>query len=340
MKILKQKTNVQSVVMSGKFTVISTFAGCGGSSLGYKWAGFKELLAIDYDKNAVETFKMNFSDVPIWKRDIRTVTSQEILDFCKIKEAELDILDGSPPCQGFSTAGKRQVNDLRNSLFKEFVRLIEDLKPKVFVMENVSGMIKGKMKGMFKEIMKCLKSFNYNVKCKLMNTLYYGVPQSRERLIWLGVRNDLNKEPSFPKPSNKILTIKDVLHDLGDEPNENIDHYWIDESPNGKNTKTYHLANRARQGRKYAGQQKRWIWNKPVGTITKSLVEKPYLRNSGCHPLYTRTFSPLELKRLSSFPDDFKFKKWDAQQRIGNAVMPKFMEAIARNIKENILEKT
>jgi len=83
-------------VVDKKYTVISTFAGCGGSSLGYKWAGFKELLAIDFEKNAVETFKLNF-DCPVWLRDIKTVTSQEILDFCNIEKGELDVLDGSPP---------------------------------------------------------------------------------------------------------------------------------------------------------------------------------------------------------------------------------------------------
>src|SRR3990167_2497045 len=98
-------------------TVISLFSGCGGSSLGYKLAGFKELLAIDFDKNSVETFKLNFPDVPIWQKDIKEVGSQEILDFCKIKKGELDILDGSTPCQGFSMAGSKRVGDDRNSLF-------------------------------------------------------------------------------------------------------------------------------------------------------------------------------------------------------------------------------
>ena len=168
-------------------TVISTFAGGGGSSLGYHWAGFKELLAIDFDKNSCETLKANF-DFPVWERDIKKVTVKEILDFCKIKKGELDILDGSPPCQGFSTAGKRNLNDLRNDLFLDFVRLVEGLNPKVFLMENVSGMIKGGYKGKFNEILKTLKDTGYNVKVKLMNAMWYEVPQSRERLIFIGVR--------------------------------------------------------------------------------------------------------------------------------------------------------
>lgn len=172
-------------------TLISTFAGCGGSSLGYKLAGYKELLAIDFEKNAVETFALNFPEVPVWQKDITKVTGKEILEFCKIKKGELDLFDGSPPCQGFSTAGKRKLTDTRNDLFKDFVRLIIDLQPKVFVMENVSGMMKGGYKGKFNEIVQTLKDTGYNVKVKLMNAMWYEVPQSRERLIFIGIKKDL-----------------------------------------------------------------------------------------------------------------------------------------------------
>lgn len=181
-------------------TLISTFAGTGGSSLGYKWANYKKLLAIEWDKHAVECFKLNFPEVSIWQKDITKVTSQEILDFCKLQIGELDIFDGSPPCQGFSTAGKRQVTDTRNNLFKHYFRLIKEIQPKVFLMENVSGMIKGTMKGKFKEILTVLKSDNYEVKCKLMNSMYYNVPQSRQRLIFIGVRKDFLEVDDCSKP--------------------------------------------------------------------------------------------------------------------------------------------
>jgi len=115
-------------------TVISTFAGCGGSSLGYSMAGFKELLAIEWDNNAVETFKLNFQDVPVYYGDIAKISIDEILEMTGLKPGELDIFDGSPPCQGFSTAGKRIIDDPRNSLFKEYIRLLRGLQPKVFVM--------------------------------------------------------------------------------------------------------------------------------------------------------------------------------------------------------------
>ena len=171
-------------------TFISLFAGCGGSSLGYSMAGYRELLAVEWDDNAVETFKLNFSDVPVYHGDIHDLTVEHCLKLAGINVGELDLLDGSPPCQGFSTAGKRQIDDKRNQLYMEYVRLLRGLQPKVFVMENVSGLVKGKMKLIFADIMKELKASGYTVKCKLLNAMYFHVPQSRQRLIWIGVRND------------------------------------------------------------------------------------------------------------------------------------------------------
>ena len=179
-------------------TVISTFAGAGGSSLGYSMAGFRELLAVEWDNNAVETFKLNFHDVPVYHGDIAKLSVDEILSMTGLQVGELDVFDGSPPCQGFSTAGKRQLDDPRNQLFREYVRLLRGLKPKVFIMENVSGMVKGVMKLVFVEILKELKASGYKVSARLLNAMYFGVPQSRQRMIFVGVREDLGIEPSHP----------------------------------------------------------------------------------------------------------------------------------------------
>ncbi|MAG27201.1 hypothetical protein CMI47_16840 [Candidatus Pacearchaeota archaeon] len=288
--------------MSGKPTVISTFAGCGGSSLGYKWAGFKELLAIEWEKNAVETFKLNFPNVPIWQRDIATVTGQEILDFTGLKKGQLDIFDGSPPCQGFSSAkGKRDVTDQRNNLSFEYIRLINEIQPKVFVMENVPGMMRGKMKGRFVEIMRALKDTGYSVKCKLMNSMYYEVPQSRERLIFIGVKNGT---PEFPEPVKNIITVNSLFDNIIQQNRGQFDKEWI----------TAH---------------------RPCYTITKtsSLLFKEKKGNE-------RRPTINEIKILSSFPKDFIFigsfnEQW---ARIGNSVMPKFMYHIANKIKNDIIK--
>lgn len=317
-------------------TVISTFAGCGGSSLGYSIAGFKELLAVEWEENAAKTFKENFPHVDLYHGDIAKLSIDEILKRTNLKKGELDVFDGSPPCQGFSTAGKRVMEDDRNQLFHEFVRLLEGLKPKVFVMENVSGMIKGKMKILFVEILKTLKECGYTISAKVLNMKYFNVPQSRERIIFIGVRNDLNIKPSHPQPSSlKPFTIYDAIHDLPrDQQIPEVNHEWVDESPSGRNTKTWHFANVAKQGQKYGQQQIRCYWFKPMPTIMKLAL---YLKTGNCHPDETRMFSTRELARCASFPDSFRFFDGQGNARIGNSVPPLFMYAIAKHIRDNIL---
>ena len=316
--------------MEKQFTVISTFAGTGGSSLGYKLAGFRELLALDWEPHAVECFKLNFPEVPCWQKDITRVSAKEILEFCKINPGDLDVFDGSPPCQGFSIAGKRDVADPRNDLFNYYVRLITELQPKVFVMENVSGMIKGTFKGKFNEIMEVLKATTYNVKCKLMNAKYYNVPQSRERLIFIGTRKDLNISPSYPIPNNDIITSKQTLG--------NIKSLGIIKKI--ENRKILERFNKVKPGKNFAMEakinqnyfnMKKMDFKKPILTITKT----PNI----VHPTEKRYLSINECKLLCSFPENWQLgnnfnKAWN---RLGNAVMPNMMRAIAENIRDNIL---
>jgi DNA (cytosine-5)-methyltransferase 1 len=332
MKILQPIRSAQVVDTSGKPTVISTFAGTGGSSLGYHWAGFKELLAIDFDAHAVQCFKLNFPDVPVWHRSVIDVTGDEIMDFCNIKPGELDVFDGSPPCQGFSTAGKREVRDPRNDLFAHYYRLVTELQPKVFVMENVSGMVKGTMKGRFIEIMNVLKTGNYNVKCKLMNAMYYGVPQARQRLIFIGVRKDLNKAPVFPTASNRIVTTKQAIGKL---KREELGFY-----PPITNAFIKSILSKMKAGESGSDHHpkqsyfncKRLYWTRPSQTLTKTF-------SGFIHPIEERHISINEAKLLCSFPIEWKLGAdfHDAWARLGNAVMPKFMQAIAETIKTKIL---
>lgn len=314
-------------------TVISTFAGTGGSSLGYKWAGYKELLAIDWEQHAVECFKANFPEVPIWHKDITKVASQEILEFCNLKVGELDVFDGSPPCQGFSTAGRREVSDPRNDLFQHYWRLVKELQPKVFVMENVSGMVKGTMKGKFIEIMNTLKSDNYIVKCKLMNAMYYGVPQSRQRTIFIGVRKDLNKEPVYPKPSNKVIKVKEAIGFLEESEKANRKEITPCFLEIAKKLKVGESGSKYHPKGSFFGLI-RVHPNYPCNTIIKS---------AGSGLLHYKDnlkfLSVNELKVLCSFPIDWKLgnSRSDAIGRLGNAVMPKFMQHIALCIKDQIL---
>jgi len=301
-------------------------------------AGYREVLAVEWDDNAVNTFRLNF-DVPVYHGDIGKLTVKECLSLASLEKGSLDVLDGSPPCQGFSTAGRRNVEDPRSGLYRQYIRLLKGLKPKVFVMENVSGMVKGVMKLMFVQILKELKAAGYRVKVRRLNAKYYGVPQSRERMIFIGVRKDLGIEPSHPKGQTKPIPVCDAIGDLGNTMDASIDHIWTDESPEGKNHKNWYKAVRARQGELIRGQQKRGIWNKPASTLVTSGPMGPLVGNVGAHPLFTRTYSLLEYKRLASFPDGFKFSgDWGLGfDRIGNSVPPKMMQAIAEHIKNNIL---
>lgn len=314
-----------------KFTVISTFSGCGGSSLGYKLAGGKVLLAVEMDDNAVETYKLNFPETPIYHGDIHQLSVDKCLNICNLKPGELDILDGSPPCQGFSTAGKREFCDPRNQLYNEYIRLLRGLKPKVFIMENVSGLVKGKMKLIFKDILTELKESNYDVKARLMNAKYYNVPQSRQRLIFIGVRGDLNIEPSHPKPQSQPITVKEALKDIEPE--------FIKFS---KNQFVKSIIHKVKPGEKLSDYHPKENYfnyskisnDKPCPTIIKEGFGKFFTEGN-------RYVTINEAKRLASFPDDFKLTGKHGEQwaRIGNSVPPNLMKAIATHINKNILSE-
>jgi DNA (cytosine-5)-methyltransferase 1 len=183
-------------------------------------AGYRELLAVEWDDNAVATFKANFPGVPVYHGDIAKLSVDQALSMSGLKPGELDVFDGSPPCQGFSTAGKRIMDDPRNQLFREYVRLLAGLRPKVFVMENVSGMVKGKMRLIFADILRELKACGYVVSARLLNAMYFGVPQSRERMIFIGVRDDLGIQPTHPGAMTAPATFRQATGDVWDRPGD------------------------------------------------------------------------------------------------------------------------
>lgn len=307
-------------------TVISTFAGAGGSSLGYSMAGFRELLAVEWDDNAVETFRLNFPGVPVYHGDIAKLSVEECLRLAGLTGPEqLDVLDGSPPCQGFSTAGKRNMDDDRNQLFREYVRLLRGLRPKVFVMENVSGMVKGKMKLIFADILRELKASGYKVSARLLNAMYFNVPQSRERLIFIGVREDVGKVPSHPKAESKPVTVREAWDGLSVDASSLqltplYAAYWHQTKPGETLGKL--------------GATKRLAIDRPGNTIVKSEG------NGGLyHPTECRMLAVEEFKRIASYPDAFSFtgarREW--QERIGNSVPPLFMRSIARHVRTELL---
>lgn len=203
--------------------VISTFAGAGGSSLGYRMAGCKVLWASEFIDAAREVYQLNAAPGTIIDgRDIREVDPFEVMRTVGIAPGELDILDGSPPCASFSTAGKREAGwghvkkysdkaQRTDDLFFEYIRFIKAMRPKVFVAENVSGLVKGTAKGYFLEILAAMKACGYRVRAQLLDAQWLGVPQARERIIFIGVRDDLGIEPVHPKPLPYRYSVRDAL---------------------------------------------------------------------------------------------------------------------------------
>lgn len=207
--------------------VATTFAGGGGSSTGYEWAGYEVVWANEFVSAAGDTYHANHPSTILDRRDVRDVLARDILDATGLEPGELDIFDGSPPCDSFSTAGKRsalwstvkQYSDERrqrtDDLFFEYTRLVAGLRPKVFVAENVSGMLKGTAKGYFKMVLAALRSLGYRVEARLLDAQWLGVPQARKRVIFIGVREDIGLGPVFPKPLPYRYTVRDALPWIG-----------------------------------------------------------------------------------------------------------------------------
>lgn len=197
--------------------VIDLFSGCGGLALGFKWAGYKTLLASDVDDNCEKTYTHNFPGVPFLKGDLRTIATKQLKN---VISDSVDVVIGGPPCQGFSLANKNRnkvKDDPRNELFYEFVRVVTDFQPKAFVMENVRGLLsmqKGKVIQLMKEEFENA-GLGYQVDFKVLLASDYGVPQNRQRVIMMGIRKDLNLKPDFPlKTCKKPITVWEAISDL------------------------------------------------------------------------------------------------------------------------------
>lgn len=316
-----------------RFTVVSTFSGCGGSSLGYQLAGGKVLLAVEWDKHAVDTYRKNFPTTDVYHGDIAKLSVADVLKRTGLKPRQLDIFDGSPPCQGFSTAGKRVIDDPRNGLFREYIRLLRGLKPKVLVMENVSGMVKGKMRLVFAEILTELKASGYRVSCRLMNAKWFGVPQSRQRVIFVGVREDMKAEPSHPKAEQDPITLREALRGVAREDVPQLTPKYRAMAPL---IRPGECAADHDPGKGFQNLT-RPHWDRPCFTITK--MNPGNGRGTPLHPTEDRSLSIPEAKRIGGFPDSFQLDGPFAERwaRIGNSVPPPFMRAIADHIATEIL---
>ena len=304
--------------------VISLFSGCGGMDLGFSKAGFETVWANDNFGDAVETYKKNIGD-EIVMEDIEKVDIKSIPD--------ADVVIGGFPCQGFSIANmKRKVEDERNVLYKYFVKIVKEKKPKFFVAENVKGILSIGQGSVIKKIVKDFESVGYKVRYHLFNTADYGVPQTRQRVIILGIRSDLKIDLPFPpNPTHnskgaglkKHVSIGEVLANLPD--------------PDKEHKIKNHVYTKYKQ--KFNGyiSNRRIDPDKPSPTITARGDGKggAMIHN---HPSAARRLSCRELALIQGFPMNFEFtgSMTSIYRQIGNAVPPIFAEKIARVIMDAV----
>ena len=322
------------------YNFIDLFSGAGGLSCGLTMAGFTPVGSIEILNCAVQTYKYNFLekkgfDKNVKARDIRLAETKEIL-YESIKDKHIHLIVGGFPCQGFSMAGNRVVNDPRNSLYLDMLEIVKHLKPDFVVCENVEGlrsMLNGKVES---KIIQDYKAAGYEMNVAVLNSADYYVPQIRKRVIFIG--NRIGTTNYHPKPiltSDKYITLGEGIKRFINLPEDkNFNHIFTKHSeemkqriiavPEGKSL----FSN-------YSDAWKKSPWNKPSCTI------KENHGGVNLHPILPRVLSPRELAALQSFPDNFIFKgvKKDQLIQIGNAVPPLLGKAIGIAVMKS-LDKT
>ncbi len=329
------------------YNCIELFAGSGGLGTGFERSGFNIIAANDVWKPAAETYKANHPNVKYIIEDISKVSGSDLLKGTSYTKEDIDVIIGGPPCQGFSTLGKRFIDDPRNKLFKEYVRIVNDIKPKFFVMENVSGILSMEKGKVLQNIIKSFNDIGYKLEYKLLNAAEYGVPQQRERTIFIGTR--LNVDIIYPQKTHsltgeiglkKVLTLWDAIGDLPQSDTEEITQY--SQSPINsyqklmrknskfiKNHKPPIHNDKAYKMMKYIPEGKSaWEIKEIPGELRpKSGYGNTYARlnskepgmtitrNFACisssrciHPFLNRGLTAREAARIQSYPDDYIFK--------------------------------
>ncbi|WP_312822763.1 DNA cytosine methyltransferase [Epilithonimonas sp.] len=342
------------------FIAIDLFSGAGGMSAGAVMAGIKVKVAIEYDKHAVETFRSNHPDTEVINEDIRKV----VLDK---SYKEPFIIFGGPPCQGFSTSNTKTRNNdnVNNSLFREYIRQIEELRPKWFVFENVEGITTFESGTVVAKLTETFAKLGYKTEWKILKASDYGVPQNRNRFFMVG--NRVGVDFVFPKKKTINFSVFDAISDLPiltngathaelDYKTEPINSYmklmrgsskkstqnfvsknqqfvierykYIKPGQNWKAIPQELMTNYKNTNNCHSGIYKRLNPNEP------SIVIANYRKNMLIHPFEDRGLSVREAARIQSFPDNFEFKGslTYQQQQIGNAVPPLLAKALFEQI--------
>jgi len=327
---------------------IDLFSGCGGLTLGLRQAGFQVIGAVEIDPVAVETYKSNHKRVHVWTKDICDLTIEEIRKRFNLRPGELDLVAGCPPCQGFSTMttlnGRYDRNDDRNNLVFQYLRIIQGLRPKAVMMENVPDLLKD---GRSATLKRELEALGYVCKMDVLDTSKYGVPQRRRRFVLVaghGQAIEFAKEVkgrrTVQQAFAKLRRPKtDVLHNLAYRPSpavlERIKLTPKDGGSRGDLGQEYQLACHKKSDG-FKDVYGRMAWNKPAPTITGGCFNPS--KGRFLHPEENRPISMREAALLQSFPPDYRFSlmrgKTGVAQMIGNALPPEFIRRHASIITE------
>ena len=359
------------------FNVLSTFAGGGGSSTGYRLAGGKILAINEFVEEAQNTYRENYPNTTIVPGDIKKLTGTYLMEQAGVKVSELDILDGSPPCSAFSMAGSvshgegrthadafgktKQYSDIKGvenveDLFFEFLRVAKDIKPKVIIGENVEGLTMGQAERYFHKIQNTFEEIGYLVVADVLDASYFGVPQSRKRCFFIGVREDVAEKVGinfmtmyqlYPDKNDFRTTLGEAINDIVNEDKEELDYLFDKISPEKAVGKTLMKMpkdpDKVLTGMDYHEKGhhfnlKRSSLRKPCPTIT-AMGNLAGVAGT-CHPIEDRKFTIKELKRIMSLPEDFKLTGKHKQQseRIGRMVPPLMMKALAESVYNKVLK--
>lgn len=333
-------------VETKKFSTIELFAGAGGLALGIEKAGFETLGLIEFDKDAADTLKCNRPNWRVINDDIANISCLDLQEYFGLGKGELDLLSGGAPCQSFSYAGKRLgLEDARGTLFYHYAKFLEQLQPKMFLFENVKGLLTHDRGRTYKTITDIFESTGYTIQKKVLNAWDYGVAQKRERLITIGIRNDLTDQITFdfPAPHKYKPVLRDILLDCPksegtpySDYKKNIFElvppggYWRDIPEDI--AKEYMKSCWYMEGGR-TGILRRLSLDEPSLTVLTSPSQK---QTDRCHPLEARPFTIRENARCQSFPDDWQFcgSVGSQYKQVGNAVPVNLAFDIGKKIRE------
>lgn len=326
----------------GNVTAIELFAGAGGLALGLEQAGIHTLAYVEIDKFSCETLKMNRPQWNVICNDIHNVDFSEY-------EGKVDIVTGGFPCQAFSFAGKKLgFEDTRGTLFHEFARCVSEVKPSIFLAENVRGLISHDHGRTLQTILDVLGDLGYDIQYQVLNAAYYGVGQKRERIVIVGIKKGLNIQFEYPKPDETMTTLREALKDCpkseGQQYSEKKKKFLSQVPPGGCWVDLPEEAQKEYMGKSYysgggkRGMARRISWDEPCLTLTCSPSQKQTER---CHPDETRPFTVREYARIQSFPDDWQFAGGigETYKQIGNAVPVELARRVGVELVKSIKNK-